>query len=94
MMDGPCFFFLHFTMVLLVSINSQGLRSSDRRKLAFQFFNRNRFDVVCLQETHWSVDLEMQVKREWNGDIFFADGATREVSVFLFIHALTIISDK
>ena len=86
-MDGPCSFFLRFIMVLLVSINSQGLRSSDRRKLAFQFLNRNRFDVVCLQETHWSVDLEMQIKREWNGDIFFAHGTDNARGVSILIHS-------
>ena len=84
-MDGPCSFFLRLIMVLLVSINSQGLRSSDRLKLAFQFLNRNRFDVVCLQQTHWSVDLEMQIKREWNGDIFFAHGTDNARGVSILI---------
>ena len=61
-------------MTILASINARGLRSPDRRKLAFQYFIPKRFDIICLQETYWSEDLEMQIKREWDGDSFFAHG--------------------
>ena len=64
---------LWFTlMTILASINARGIRSSDRRKLAFQYFIRKRFDIICLQETYWSEDLKKQIKREWEGDSFFA----------------------
>jgi len=57
--------------VILVSLNAQGLRSSDRRELTFQFFNGKKFDIICLQETHWTSDLEIIVKRQWKADIYF-----------------------
>ena len=71
--------------VILVSLNAQGLRSSDRREVTFQFFNRKKFDIICLQETHWTSDLEMTIKRQWKGDSYFAHGTAnaRGVSAVL-----------
>jgi len=46
-------------MTIVASINCQGLRSADRRKTAFSFFTRSRFDIIFLQETHWTADMEL-----------------------------------
>ena len=70
------FFFLILLMAILASLNCNGLRCPDKRKLAFSFFKRNRFDIIFLQETHWSIDVDMQIKREWEGDAFFPLGRT------------------
>ena len=64
----------HLVMAVLIFINSQGLRSRDRRKTTFYSFLRHRLDIILLQETHWTVDMEMQIKREWNGDVIFNHG--------------------
>ena len=71
--------------VILASLNAQGLRSSDRREVTFQFFNRKKFDITCLQETHWTSDLQMTIKRQWKGDSYFAHGTAnaRGVSAVL-----------
>lgn len=48
-------FLFHLIMAVLISVNSQGLRSPDRRKSAFSYFLRHRLDIILLQETHWTV---------------------------------------
>ena len=58
-------------MTILASVNGQGLHSPDRRKLAFSFFNRNRFDIVYIQETHFTSEMDLQIQHEWEGDAFF-----------------------
>ena len=70
------FFSLILLMTILASINCNGLRCPDKRKLAFSFLKRNRFGIIFLQETHWAVDLDMQRKCEWEGDAFFPMGRT------------------
>ena len=52
-------------MATFVSLNARGLRSSDSWQSAFNIFRRARFDIICLQETHWTADIEMQIKRDW-----------------------------
>ena len=69
-------FLLIVAMTILASINGQGLRSPDRRKLAFSYFNRNKFDIVFVQETHFTSEMEHQIQREWEGDVFFTHGTS------------------
>lgn len=79
-------FYSLLAMTILASINSQGLRSSDRRQTAFSFFRRNRLDVIFLQETHWSIDIEMQIKREWDGEAIFNHGTNTARGVAILIN--------
>ena len=86
------FFFLILLMTILASLNGNGLRCPEKQKLAFSFFKRNRFDIIFLQETHWSIDLDMQIKREWEGDAFFAHGKNSARGVAILITLVTIRS--
>lgn len=70
------FFSLILLMTILPGVNCKGLRCPDKRKMAFSFFKRNTFDIIFLQETHWTVDLDMQIKREWEGELFLTMGRT------------------
>ena len=66
----------HFSfLALTLSLNTRGLRSSDRWQTAFNIFRRGRFDIVCLQETHWTAELEMEIKRDWDGEVFVRHGS-------------------
>ena len=37
-------------MTILTSVDGQGLRLPDRRKMAFQWFNRKRFDIIVFKK--------------------------------------------
>ena len=81
-------FFLLFLSALMTieSVNGQGVRSPEQQKTAFSFFNRSRFDIVLMQETHWTIDyMETQVKREWQGDVFCTNGTNSVRSVAVLI---------
>ena len=81
-------FLLLLTMCSLTSVNAQGLRSSDRRQAAFRFFQRHRYDIIFLQETHWTDDLFSTIKRDWNGDLFCNNGtdSSRGVAILISPH--------
>jgi len=83
-------------MAVLISLNSQGLRSPDRRKTAFFYFQRHRLDIILFQETHWIVDMEMQIQRVNGTERLFLIMARipLEVLPFLFIHGLIMLRDK
>ena len=78
---------LSLVMTTILTVNSQGLRSPDRRKMAFSNFLRNRSDKILLQETHWTIDMEMEIKREWIGDVFFNHGTNNARGVAILIHS-------
>ena len=88
------FFSLILLMTILASINCNGLRCPDKRKLAFSFLKRNRFGIIFLQETHWTVDLDMQRKREWEGDAFFAHGTNSSRGVAILIASRLDYNEK
>ena len=72
-------------MTTFITINVQGLRSDDRRHNAFSYFRRNRLDILLLQETHWTSELETKIKSEWNGDAFFSNGTNNSRGVAVLI---------
>ena len=80
-------FLCYFAMAVLISLNSQGLRSPDRRKTAFSYFLRHRADIILLQETHWTDDIEMQIQREWDGEIIFNHGTNTARGVAILFHS-------
>ena len=68
-------FFISITIMLnLVSINCQGLRSATRRSAAFSRFNFLRYDILFLQETHWTDEIFDDIQREWGGKIVMSSG--------------------
>ena len=73
-------------MCSLVSINTQGLRSPDRRKTAFHFFKIHKYDIIFLQETHCTTDLPDVIQREWTGDIYFNHGTANSCSVAILFN--------
>lgn len=79
-------FILFLAMCSLISINTQGLRSDDRRQLAFNFLSRNRFEIIMLQETHWTEDMHRKIQQEWKGKILFNDGSASAHGVAILFH--------
>ena len=80
-------FLCYFAMAVLISLNSQGLRSPDRRKTAFSYFLRHRPDIILFQETHWTDDIEMQIQHEWDGEIIFNHGTNTARGVAILFHS-------
>lgn len=79
-------FLLLLIMCSLASLNTQGLRSPDRRKSAFHFLRIHKYDIIFLQETHWTTDLQAAIKREWIGDIYFNNGTANSCGVTIFFN--------
>jgi len=63
------------------------LRSTDCRQTAFNFFKRNKYDIVFLQETHWTKNLQTTIQHNWDGDIYFSNGTENARGVAILIHA-------
>ena len=75
-------------MFILASINAQGLRSVDRRRAAFSFFKRKHFDIILVQETHWTDDIRQDIERDWGGEIVMScgDNHSRGVAILFRPH--------
>ena len=85
---GLFIFLLATIMFILASINAQGLRSVDRRRAAFSFFKRKHFDIILVQETHWTDDIRQDIERDWGGEIVMScgDNHSRGVAILFRPH--------
>ena len=70
----------------LISINSQGLRSFNRRQNVFNLIKKHKYDVIFLQETHWTAELQTDILREWEGKILFNNFDSTPRSTAILFH--------
>ena len=58
----------------VVRINCNGLRSKLKRRSLFQFLKKQKFHIICLQET-FILESDFEVwKKEWNSTIHYVPG--------------------
>lgn len=72
-------------MLKIITVNAQGLRQKQRRLTAFNVLKRQRPDIILLQETHWTEELENEIRNDWGHEILFSNGtATARGTAMLF----------
>ena len=60
----------------ILSLNVRGLGEVIKRRSIFNYY-RTRGDIICLQETHTSPEVEVAWTAEWRGDILFSHGTNK-----------------
>ena len=59
-------------MVKLYSLNVRGLRDERKRREIFGFLKRKQFDIIYIQESHSSSEIESTWIKEWGAEISFS----------------------
>ena len=54
-----------------------------KRKALFTWLNEERYDIIVLQETYSTVDVEDIWRTQWRGKLFFAYGFNHSCGVKL-----------
>ena len=70
----------------LVSLNCCGLRSRLKRRSIFSFLKKNKFHIICLQESHITKSDAELWKKEWGGDLFYIAGTTHSKGQLILIN--------
>lgn len=60
----------------LITLNVNGLGGATKRRAIFKYLRRRKVDVMLLQETHSTRDVEKLWSSEWGGRILFAHGTS------------------
>ena len=76
------FFFGLALMTTLTSVNVNGLRARRKMKELVYVY---RSDILFIQETIWDEDKVKEMREEWEGDMFYNNGArnTRGVAILI-----------
>ena len=78
---------LYFSMAELkiLSFNVQGLGGIKKQKDVFNYLQNKNFDILCLQDTHFTKDQEIHIRNRWDGDCYFSaapQSNARGVAIF------------
>ena len=61
-------------MVNLATYNVNGLADSKKRTKVFNYLQSKIYDIVCIQETHSTKNMEKIWRSQWGGQIIFSHG--------------------
>ena len=59
------------------TLNVRGLRKKKKRRALFHAFKKNKFDIICLQETYLMKEDYNIIDREWGGKFHLVEGTNR-----------------
>ena len=59
----------------ILSLDVRGLRSPTKRKAFFLWLDQRRYDIVFLQETYSTPDVEDTWRAQWQGKFYFSHGS-------------------
>ena len=58
-----------------LSLNVRGIRSFDKRKALFHWCMKDKADIIFLQETYSTPEVENVWKSQWRGELIFSHGS-------------------
>ena len=66
-----------------MSLNVRGIRSFDKIKALFHWLSKEKSNIIFLQETYSTPEVENIWKSQWRGDIFFSHGSEHSRGVMI-----------
>jgi exodeoxyribonuclease III len=70
----------------IVSFNVEGLRDVKKRSDIFEHFKESIYDIICLQETHITPELHIQIQNEWGYISHWNPGTNWSAGVAILIN--------
>jgi exonuclease III len=65
----------------LLTLNAQGLRDKMKRQRVYEWCKHQNSDIVFIQETHFTNELEQVIEQEWNGTASHCYGTSQSRGV-------------
>ena len=55
--------------LVVSSVNCNGLTGRKKRIDVLDYLKKQKIDILCLQETHWTEDNLRMIKQQWNNEL-------------------------
>jgi exonuclease III len=72
--------------VNILSVNCQGLGDIAKRKDVLNYLRNLNYNIYCLQDTHFSTELEREVRNQWGYQCYFSSFTTNSRGVAILIN--------
>ena len=66
-------------------MNVRGIRLSTKRKVLFCWLAKRKYDIVFLQETYSTIDIESVWRTQWQGKLYFSHGSNKSCGVMILV---------
>ena len=63
-----------------------GLSVATKRRDLFQYFRSRKYNIICLQDTHFNPKLDSFIKAEWGFDAYFSSYTSNSRGVMVLIN--------
>lgn len=57
--------------IKIISVNCQGLNDHKKRKDIFQYYRQQHCSILCLIDTHFTMEMEQEIRNEWGYEARF-----------------------
>ena len=74
-----------FTDFKLISLNVRGIRSPKKRKALLMWLKERKYDIIFLQETYSTDEVEDIWRTQWQGELFFSHGTNHSCGVMILV---------
>ena len=69
----------------MLSLNARSIRSTEKREALLIWLQKQKMDIIFLQETYNTKEVENNWKRQWKGPMFFAHGSNHSCGVLVLV---------
>ena len=69
----------------MLSLNARGIRSLEKRQALLIWLQKQKVDIIFLQETYSTKEVENNWKRQWKGPMFFAHDSNHSCGVLVLV---------
>ena len=66
-------------------MNTRGLKNKIKRTALFNFLRKQRYDIVCLQETHVTKKDIPLWEKQWGGQVIFQEGSNNSKGELMLV---------
>lgn len=73
-------------LIKISSTNVRGMHDSQKRRDIFHHLRQMKFQIYCLQDTHFTEQLEPYIRAEWGGNILFSSNTSSSRGVCILFN--------
>ena len=73
--------------IRIASVNCQGLSTLNKRIDVFEYYRTKNYNIICLQDTHFTEEEEKSISSQWGYDCFFNSFTSNARGVAILINS-------
>ena len=71
--------------LFLATVNARELKQNTKRLAMFRYFKQQHYDIICLQETHFTKQDIPIWEKQWGGKIVYVEGTAHSQGEMILI---------